>query len=169
MTAHDTTPDLLALAQQLVYRELRALDDQDWPTWLSYYHPDAEYWVPAWDKGLRPTTDPQRELSLIYCASRRGLEERVSRLVSGRSPASTPLRRTAHAVTNLLVERTADQLQVHAVFHTMTYDWVARRDQTFFGTSTYRFHATDAGWLIRHKRQVLMNDALPGMVDFYWL
>ena len=39
-------------AQQLLYREARALDDCD--AWLALYAPDAEFWVPCWDDNDRP-------------------------------------------------------------------------------------------------------------------
>ena len=39
-------------AQQLLYREARALDDRD--AWLALYAPAAEFWVPSWDDNDRP-------------------------------------------------------------------------------------------------------------------
>jgi len=160
------------LAEHLIHGELRDLDAQDWEVWLARFHAEVEYWVPAWRQGLAPTNDPGSEISLIYCDSRHGLEERVRRLISQRSPASTPPRRTAHLAGNVLAEWQDDgSVVATAVFQTFQYDWVERREHGFFGQSRYRFvpNGTGDGWLIRQKRQVLLNDALPGMLDFYLL
>src|SRR5699024_533381 len=51
--------------EDFLYREARLLDDRRFEEWLDYYHPDAEYWMPAWDDNGHLTEDPQREISLI--------------------------------------------------------------------------------------------------------
>ncbi len=160
------------LAAHLIHGELLDLDAQAWDAWLARFDPKVEYWVPAWRDGMKLTEDPNSELSLIYCDSRDGLQERVRRLVSQRSPASTPTRRTAHMVGNVLAERQPDGSVVAiATFQTFCHDWVERRDHGFFGQSHYKFVRDDTRncWLIRQKRQIVMNDYLPGMLDFYLL
>eukprot|EP00659_Diplonema_papillatum_P012684 gene12684-19628_t len=59
--------------------------------------------MPAWDDHDTLTEDPQSEISLIYYPSRDGLEDRVFRIKTERSSASTPEPRTAHLITNLEV------------------------------------------------------------------
>ena len=34
--------------RQFLYREARFLDDREFEKWLDCYHPDAEFWMPAW-------------------------------------------------------------------------------------------------------------------------
>ena len=76
--------------QAFLYREARLLDDRQWDDWLACYHPDVEFWMPSWDDDDQLTTDPQREISLIYYPSRAGLEDRVFRIKTERSAASMP-------------------------------------------------------------------------------
>jgi benzoate/toluate 1,2-dioxygenase subunit beta len=64
--------------EAFLYGEARALDDQDWDTWLTFYSPDAYFWVPAWDDNDRLVENPQAEISLIYYPDRGGLEDRYS-------------------------------------------------------------------------------------------
>ena len=78
-----------------LYREARLLDDRQWDAWLGCYAEDAVYWMPAWDDDDQPTADPQREISLMYYPDRSGLEDRVFRIKTERSGASTPEPRTA--------------------------------------------------------------------------
>ena len=73
-----------------LYREARLLDDRQWDEWLACYSPKVEYWMPAWDDHDTLTEDPQREISLIYYPSRDGLEDRIFRIKTERSSASTP-------------------------------------------------------------------------------
>jgi 3-phenylpropionate/cinnamic acid dioxygenase small subunit len=150
----------------LLYREALALDRRDWDEWLVLYEEDAEFWMPAWRDEMEPTTDPQSELSLIWYQGRTNLEERVWRVRSGLSVASTPLPRTVHAVTNILVEggdRVAASFTVH------TYDVRAQRTHVFFGRYEYRLRETNAGWRIAAKKILLLNDVIPTVVDFYMI
>ena len=95
-----TSRDLLL---DFLYREARLLDDRQWDDWLQCYSPDVEFWMPAWDDQDSLTEDPHREISLIYYPNRDGLEDRVFRIKTERSSASTPEPRTAHLIANLEV------------------------------------------------------------------
>jgi hypothetical protein len=88
-----STPHLSEV-EAFLYAEARALDDRDWETWLTFYAPDASFWMPAWDDNDALVEDPQAEISLIYYARRSGLEDRVFRIKTERSSASTPAPRT---------------------------------------------------------------------------
>lgn len=72
-----------------LYREARLLDDRRFDEWLGCYAEHAEYWMPAWTDDDELTSDPHTEISLIYYANRKGLEDRVYRLNTERSTAST--------------------------------------------------------------------------------
>ena len=64
---------------------------------------DTVFWVPAWRNESETVEDPDTEVSLIYHDSRKGLEERVHRLRTGKSVTTMPLPRTAHFVSSFLV------------------------------------------------------------------
>ena len=87
--------------QAFIFREARLLDDRQWDDWLTCYHPKCEYWMPAWDDDDNLTTDPTKEISLIYYPNRNGLEDRVYRIKTERSGASMPEPRTTHQCANL--------------------------------------------------------------------
>ncbi|MCV5804541.1 benzoate 1,2-dioxygenase small subunit, partial [Escherichia coli] len=64
------------------------------------------------------TRDPQKEISLIYYPNREGLEDRVYRIKTERSGASTPEPRTTHIISNVELMGESDEgLEVR-------YSWV---------------------------------------------
>ena len=88
--------------EQFLYREARYLDDREFDKWLECYAPDAEFWMPAWDDDDTLVTDPKTEISLIYYNNRGGLEDRVFRIKTDRSSAtSLPEPRTSHNISNV--------------------------------------------------------------------
>ena len=84
-------------ARQFLYREARFLDDKEWESWLALYAPDAEYWVPSWSDDDQLVTDPQTQISLIWYGHKGGLGDRVFRIKTERSSAtSMPAPGTSH-------------------------------------------------------------------------
>ncbi len=152
-------------AQALLAREAYLLDARRWEDWLAMYETKAVFWVPTWrDDGL-PVEDPNREISFIYHSDRAALEDRVWRLESGRSAASTPILRTAHTVTAGLVEGDI----VNASWTCHVYDPKQRKQHVFFGRYEMRYAAHGADWRIAQKKILLLNDYIPTMIDFYCL
>jgi 3-phenylpropionate/cinnamic acid dioxygenase small subunit len=92
----------LAAGLELLTREQVYLDEQRWDEWLGLFAQDCEYWVPTWKNEEQVTTNPQAEVSHIYYANRAGLEDRVVRIRSRRSPACAPMPRTTHVLGNVL-------------------------------------------------------------------
>ena len=98
----DLTPGFgIEDARQFLYREARYLDDRDWDAWLALYAPDVEFWMPSWDDDTL-TDDPQSGISLIWYGNKGGLEDRVFRIRTERSSAtSLPEPRTSHNINNV--------------------------------------------------------------------
>ena len=165
---HDTTRvslDMTAICAFL-YREARLLDDRQWDDWLSCYAPDVTYWMPAWDDNDQTTEDPQSEISLMFYPNREGLEDRVFRIKTERSGASTPEPRTSHAVQNVeLVEDRGAEIDVRYNFHTLNHRYKAT-DQ-FFGTMFVTLRQTGDGLQIAAKKIVLKNDYIRQVIDVY--
>ena len=158
----------LAEAVELLNLEAMLLDEQDWDGWLALYEEEAEFWMPAWKSATEPTSDPMRELSMIYYDSRAGLEERVQRIRSGKSVASTPLRRTAHMVGNVMLAGEADDLvSVKSSFNVHVYDTRTKTQHVFFGRTTHGLVQRDGTLRIRSKKVILANDCVPTMLDVY--
>lgn len=155
--------------RQFLYREARCLDDKDWDGWLAHYAPEAEFWMPSWDDDDRLVDDPLTEISLIYYPDRSGLEDRVFRIRTERSSAtSLPEPRTSHNISNVEV-LSQDAAACALRFNWVTYSFRYKTVDTYFGTSFYDLDLTGAAPLIRRKKVVLKNDYIHHVVDVYHL
>jgi benzoate/toluate 1,2-dioxygenase beta subunit len=154
-------------ARQFLYREARYLDDRDWDAWLSLYADDVEFWMPSWDDDDTLTEDPQTEISLIWYGHKGGLEDRVFRIRTDRSSAtSLPEPRTSHTISNVeILEQTAGLTQLR--FNWVTYSFRYKTTDTYFGASFYTIDTSGAAPLIRRKKVVLKNDYIHHVVDIY--
>lgn len=155
--------------RQFLYREARCLDDRDWDGWLAHYAPDAEFWMPAWDDDDRLTEDPQSEISLIWYGDRSGLEDRVFRIRTERSSAtSLPEPRTAHTISNVEILEQGDGVcRLRCNWVTLSYRY--KTIDTYFGTSFYTLDTSGSAPLIKRKKIVLKNDYIHHVVDIYHL
>lgn len=164
-----TPAEALAIAADVIHREALCLDRRRWDDWLALYADDGEFWVPAWRNENEPTADVESEISLVYLSSRDQLAERVGRVTGGRSPASTPLPRTAHVVSNVMAAPGdgESEIEANAVVATHIYDVRRRESFLFFGRAEFRLRRVGGVWKIRRKKIVLMNDYLTTIVDFY--
>ncbi|NMM85460.1 benzoate 1,2-dioxygenase small subunit [Rhodococcus sp. SRB_17] len=165
-TATDTTLTQHAI-EQFLYRESRYLDDREFEKWIECYHPDSEFWMPAWADDGELTTDPQTEISLIYYPNRGGIEDRVFRIRTDRSSAtSLPEPRTGHNISN--VEMTSQRgTQVDVRFNWFTLYCRYNTVDTYFGTSFYTIDFAGEQPLIMKKKVVLKNDYIHHVVDVY--
>jgi 3-phenylpropionate/cinnamic acid dioxygenase small subunit len=146
--------------------EAALVDERRWDEWLKLFSEDVEYWIPAWDSETEYTKDPNTELSLVYYAGRFGLEDRVFRLRSGSSSASTPPARTCHLVSNVLPTFLTEGLcEVRASWQTHVYRF--KTTTTFYGSYHYLLVPNGKSWLIKKKRILVMNDLIPSALDIY--
>jgi benzoate/toluate 1,2-dioxygenase beta subunit len=161
-----TAPITRAEAEDLLFREALLIDTQRFAQWLELFTPDVEFWMPAWRDEATTTEDPDRELSLIYYKGRRNLEDRIMRLTSGLSTASSPLPRVVHLVSNVLVlEAAEDAATVSAAFTCHRYDVRMHRSDCFFGRYDYQLVLHEGAWRIARKKITLLNDTIPTVVD----
>jgi benzoate/toluate 1,2-dioxygenase subunit beta len=153
--------------RQFLYREARYLDDRQWDDWLALYSPDAEFWMPSWDDDDKPTEDPQKEISLIWYGHKGGLEDRVFRIRTERSSAtSLPEPRTSHNITNVEILGQSDG-ECRLRFNWFTLSYRYKTVDTYFGTSFYTLDISGLQPLIRWKKVVLKNDYIHHVVDIY--
>lgn len=152
--------------QAFLYREGRLLDDREWDEWLALYRQDAEFWMPAWDDDDQLTRDPHSEISLIYYPNREGLEDRVYRIKTERSGASTPEPRTTHQVSNLeILSQEGDTLKLRFNWHTLSHRY--KKSDSFFGTCFYTLDVSGETPLITRKVVQLNNDYIHQVIDVY--
>jgi benzoate/toluate 1,2-dioxygenase subunit beta len=110
-------------AEALILHEARLLDERRFAEWLDLYESDAVYWMPAWKDDNTQTSDPGKEVSLIYYRGRAHLKDRVDRLTSGLSPASRISPRVAHTISNVaLVQASDTEAQFCSTFVVHSYD-----------------------------------------------
>ena len=153
--------------EQFLYREARYLDDRQFDEWIECYHPEATFWMPAWADDDKLTEDPQREISLIYYSNRGGLEDRVFRIKTDRSSAtSLPEPRTGHNINNVEILSQADGL-VELRFNWFTLYYRYQNVDTYFGASYYTVDFSGPQPVITSKKVVLKNDFIHHVVDIY--
>ena len=153
--------------EQFLYAEARMLDDRDFEGWLECYAPDSEFWMPAWDDDDSLTTDPQSEISLIWYGNRGGLEDRVFRIRTDRSSAtSLPEPRTGHNITNVeILGQEGDTAEIRFNWFTLYYRY--ETIDTYFGTSFYTLDISGQRPLIKKKKIILKSDYIHHVVDIY--
>jgi benzoate/toluate 1,2-dioxygenase subunit beta len=153
--------------QQFLYAEARALDDREWDAWLACYAPNATFHMPAWDDDDTLTDNPQTEISLIYYGTKQGLEDRVFRIRTERSSAtSLPEPRTSHNISNVeIVENEGGSLKIRFNWHNLSYRY--KTTDSYFGTSFYTIDTSGERWRITAKKVVLKNDYIHHVVDIY--
>ncbi|WP_016745569.1 aromatic-ring-hydroxylating dioxygenase subunit beta [Rhizorhabdus wittichii] len=179
MTAYTSRPlpmrgdQMRAIARETIEREAILLEDQNWDEWLELYANDCVYWVPAWRRDGHLTSNPSRELSLIYYSSRAGLEDRIMRIKSGQSPAGQPLPRTTHLVGNIRVDEvlsaSSGQLHARASFATHIFSPRDNVSSTCFGTFQITLRSEGGTWRISRKMIALQNDYIATSLDIYCL
>ncbi len=153
--------------EQFLYREARYLDDREFEKWLTCYADECEFWMPSWADDDRLSSDPMSEISLMYYANKGGLEDRVFRIRTERSSAtSLPEPRTSHNISNVeIIEQRGSVVDVRFNWHTMYFRY--NTVDPYYGTT---FCSVDFGGespLITRKTVVLKNDYIHHVVDVY--
>jgi 3-phenylpropionate/cinnamic acid dioxygenase small subunit len=156
-------------AASLLYEEAACLDHRKWDDWLEMFTEDATFWMPAWKSEDQPTDDPNREVSLIYYEGRVRLRERVWRAQSGQSPASVPLARTVHSITNVIIVHgpRPEVTDVRSTWTVHQYNPKRKNQDVFFGFYEHKLRWIGDAWRIARKKIILLNDHIPAVLDFY--
>lgn len=152
----------------LVAREALYLDRARWDEWLELYDEEAVFWVPAWIDETTQTGDPDTAMSLIYHKGRASLADRIWRIKSSMSLASTPPLRTAHVVGRPVFEGgDADTSYATCAWSCFVYNATRHTQQTNFGLYEYAFAIDRAEPAIRSKKIVLMNERVASILDVH--
>ncbi len=167
-----TMDDMTFRARDTVAREAVLLDGRDWDAWLALYAADARIWVPAWRDEDSPVADDGSEISILSLRGEPMLAERVHRLRSGRSIASTPLPRTSHVLGQSVVDTDpghADRLRVSTPFSCHVYMHKDARLITYAGRYEHDLRAENGAVVIARKKVLLINDRIDSQLDFFYL
>ncbi|MBM4226896.1 MAG: aromatic-ring-hydroxylating dioxygenase subunit beta [Gammaproteobacteria bacterium] len=164
-------PTAREIAESLLVREGRLLDERDWSAWLELYTLDTVYWVPAWRDEDTQVSDPDREVSLIYHTGRWGLEERVVRIRSRQTVTALPLLRTTHFVGNVEAAFAGQEsIEARANWMVQIYQPRTTRQHVHHGScEVVLVRGEGETWRIASKTIRLVNDCVNAVLDFYLL
>ncbi|MEL0083458.1 MAG: aromatic-ring-hydroxylating dioxygenase subunit beta [Gammaproteobacteria bacterium] len=153
---------------ELLFEEADSVDQQRWDDWLALFEEDAQYYAPAWEGDHDLTSDPRREISLIYCGDRSRLADRVWRIRSNLSSSLARMPRTCHLVTNIRVT-SADPGSVNATanFRTETFKHEEKDTTTFYGRYLYDLKRNGDALTIQNKKIIVYNDIIPRQMDIF--
>lgn len=154
--------------ERLLFREAYLLDERRFEEWLELYREDAEFLIPAWLDETTLATDPDRELFLIYFRSKAGLDDRVYRIGTRDSYASTPMPRSAHVVGNVLVLGEAAG-RIEATCSWTVHQYSDRKGPRAHG-GRYDYvlaREPDGGLKIARKHVTFLNDRVDIPLDVY--
>lgn len=140
-------------AASFLYMEARLLDERRFEAWRDLFTDDGYYWVPA-----RPDQpNPHDEVSIFY-DDKELMETRFQRLRHPRIHAQIPHTRTAHLVTNIVVEGDvpgeADTL-VSSKILVATYR--QEEQDTYAGDCLHALRWEGDVWRIAWKKVMLIN------------
>ena len=123
--------------------------------------------MPTWDDEDKLTEDPANEMSLMYYPNKQGIEDRVFRIKTDRSSAtSLPEPRTNHNIANIeVLSREGAEIKLRFKWHTLSYRY-GDTDQ-HWGTSFYTIDTSGPKPLITSKKVVLKNDHIHHVIDVY--
>src|SRR5262245_60906739 len=123
--------------------------------------------MPSWDDDDQLVTDPQTQVSLIWYGHKGGLEDRVFRIKTERSSAtSLPEPRTSHNISNVeIVEQQGGTCKIRFNWFTLNYRY--KTVDTYFGTSFYMLDVSGDQPLIKNKKVILKNDYIHHVIDIY--
>jgi benzoate/toluate 1,2-dioxygenase beta subunit len=133
--------------------EAKLLDERRFRDWMALFAEDGAYWVPA----AADQESPFNHASLFY-DDRALMKTRIDRLEHPRIHIQTPPSRTAHIVSNTLIEETDDAKDEVLVSSTMLM--VEYRDENqriFAGRQYHRLRRGGDGYKIVLKRVNLIN------------
>ena len=160
-------PQLYTEVCDLIFREARLLDAQCWDDWLQLYCPDAVFWVPAFRMDGRHTEDPRAELNMMFIEGRTGLEARIFRLNTEIALSSTPVPRTSHLVSQVMVD--SDDGKLVKAWASWQVMWAndVRGSQVRAGSYEYTLRRTADGLRIASKKILLLDRTIDGYFDVY--
>lgn len=157
--------DLLKQSRDLVLLEGWLLDNREWDEWLALYSPKATYWLPCWLDDDTYTSDPNAQMSLIYYNNRTGLEDRIYRIRTEQSLASSPLPRTCHMTSVIRAVPEGDCVRVDSNWTVHSYR--LEKAHSFFGQQSHIIEVVDGALRFVSRKMILANDIIPNVLDVY--
>ena len=140
--------------EQFVYHEVRLLDERRFEDWMALFEDDGYYWAPA----VPGQEDPINHVSLFY-DDKATMATRIERLRHPRIHIQTPHSRTAHVVSNIMLDSADDENNTYDVTCSfLMMEYRPNHEQRLFGGS-YSYHLALEGddFKIVSKKANLIN------------
>jgi benzoate/toluate 1,2-dioxygenase beta subunit len=136
---------------EFLYHEARLLDEQRLEEWLELFTDDATYWVPL----EHDQADPVETSSIIH-DDKTLLELRVKQARHPRAHARTPLARTVHQISNVVIEDDKkNEIQVNSTL--VLVEFRAEKQRVWGALVEHRLRREGDDFRIAHKRVDLVN------------
>jgi benzoate/toluate 1,2-dioxygenase subunit beta len=154
--------------ERLIYQDAYLLDMRRFEDWLALFRDDAEFAIPAWIDETTLATDPTQELYLIHFPDKTGLDDRVYRINTRDSYASTPMPRSAHVIGNVLILNAAGP-RIEATCSWTVHQYADRKGpRSHGGRYDYTLIREPDGTLkIGRKHITFLNDRVDIPLDIY--
>jgi len=153
---------------ELLLEEADTVDQRRWDDWLALYEKDATYYAPAWEGDDDLTSDPHKEISLIFCGNRERMWDRIWRIKSNLSSSLARMPRTCHLVTNIRISESSETaLKVTSNFRTETFKHEEKDSTSFFGRYLYDLKRSGDTLTIQNKKIIVYNDIIPRQMDIF--
>ena len=133
--------------------EARLLDERRFRDWMTLFTDDGTYWVPA----VPNQESPFNQASLFY-DDRELMKTRVDRLEHPWIHVQTPPSRTAHLVSNIIIEQADEAAGEYLVGSTfIMVEYRDEQQRVFAGRQHHRLRRDETSFRIVQKRVDLIN------------
>lgn len=140
--------------EQLLFKEMRFLDERRYEDWIALYTQDATYWIPSWDSELETVDNISTDLSYLFL-KRSDLEDYVVRVRSGEAHVLEPAPRVSRIVTNVLISDTEENTVyckwILHLFRRGFQDW-------FSGDARYSLRWENGQLKVAAKKSTVINN-----------
>ena len=162
------TLDLQREVELFLYAEAKLLDNALFEQWLALFTEDARYWMPLAEtrEAGKERSPAAGEWSLME-EDKKFLSKRYERLMTGMAHSEQPRSRTRRFITNVLVEKCADE---SLLVDSNILVFQSRRDsseQFFVGCRQDVLVRDGDGWKIAQRSIFLDHRVLPRAISIF--
>jgi 3-phenylpropionate/trans-cinnamate dioxygenase subunit beta len=154
--------------ENVLFREARLLDEEQFARWLELLAPNVRYWAPVRIVRERGRENPfGRDKYAFFDETHADLTRRIQRVQTGLAHTDEPPARTRHNISNVqILESDSDSVKVASNF--FLFRSRGEREQLFFvGAREDRWRRTSAGWRLEERRITLDHQAVETITVFF--
>jgi dibenzofuran dioxygenase beta subunit len=155
--------------EDFLYREAKALDEQRFDEWLTFFTEDVRYWMPITEtrEAGQPRDHVPGEWSLMEDDAR-FLAKRMERLAGGLAHAEQPRSRTRRFISNVIVTPGGDGDLVVECNFLVFQSRRGNSEQFFVGSRRDRLVTHVDSWKIAERTVLLDHRVLPRAISIFF-